>query len=214
MVTMTLRPPALAVAVLTLGLPVALGGCGDSTRSTPADPGGGGRAATTARALAAVAAEHAGTPDSAVEEDDAAAEFGPGAVGTELRYGSDGEYDGDMLVVAVGEGLDPSAFGCDSPETESLAGCVRTEEGTLLWEAATPEEDPGVVYVIVEKGERAAALMFYAGPAITGDPRELDMPISTDVLFAIAGDPRIDVTTDADTVAAGEDLPFWRELDG
>ena len=31
-----------------------------------------------------------------------------------------------------------------------------------MWEAEAPEEDPGVVYVLVEKGE-SAALLFYAG---------------------------------------------------
>jgi hypothetical protein len=207
--TMTNRSPFLTVT-LAVALAAALGGCGDSTRATPTETGGGEPVATTARALAAVAAEHAGTPDSAVEEGDAAEEFGSGGVGTELRYGADGEDDGDMLVVAVGTGLEASTFDCDAPETQSLAGCVRTDEGTLMWEAEAPEEDPGVVYVVVEKG-KGQALLFYAGPAITGDPRELDLPISTDVLFAIATDPRVGVTTDADTVAAGADLPFWQD---
>jgi len=164
---------------------------------------------TTARALAYVAAEHAGTPASAVREDDAAEEFTSGGVGTELRYGSDGEYDGDMLVVAAGKGLDAAPIDCDAEETRSLAGCVATDQGTLMWEDEAPEEDPGVVYVVVDKGE-TAALVFYAGPPITGDPRELDLPISTEVLFAIANDPRVDVTTSAEAVEAGANLSFWQ----
>ena len=36
------------------------------------------------------------------------------------------------------------------------------------------------------------------------------MPISTDTLFAIANDPRVDVTTPTETVDAAADLPFWR----
>ena len=144
-----------------------------------------------------------------MREDDAAEEFTSGGVGTELRYGSDGEYDGDMLVVAAGKGLDAAPIDCDAEETRSLAGCVATDQGTLMWEDEAPEEDPGVVYVVVDKGE-TAALVFYAGPPITGDPRELDLPISTEVLFAIANDPRVDVTTSAEAVEAGANLSFWQ----
>jgi hypothetical protein len=168
---------------------------------------------TTARALAYVAAEHAGTPASAVRESDAAEEFTSGGVGTELRYGSDGEYDGDMLVVAAGRGLGADLIDCDAQATRSLAGCVVTDRGILMWEDEAPEEDPGVVYVVVTKSA-TAALVFYAGPSITGDPRRLDLPISTEVLFAIANDARVDVTTSAEAVAAGADLPFWREPAG
>ncbi|QBR91547.1 hypothetical protein [Nocardioides euryhalodurans] len=187
----------------------ALTSCGSDTQASSAEGSGGDRVPVTARVLALVAAEHAGTPDSAERERDAAEELTSGGVGAELRYGSDGEYDGDLLVVAVGTGLDEAMVDCDAEATEFLAGCVRTDQGTLLWEAEAPEEDPGVVYVAVDKGE-SAALLFYAGPAITGDPRDLGMPISTETLFAIANDPRVDVTTPGETVDAAADLPFWR----
>jgi hypothetical protein len=192
---------------------VALTGCGDNTQASPRHGVEGGLEPTTARALAYVAAEHAGPPDSAAAEDDAAEEFASDGVGTELRYGSDGEYDGDVLVVATGKGLDASLFDCDAEESQFLAGCVSTDRGVLAWEKETPEEDPGVVYVVADKG-RSAALLFYAGPSITGDPRELNMPLSADVLLAIANDPRVDVTTSVETVAAGAELPFWRDAGG
>ncbi|NHC24355.1 hypothetical protein G6553_14390 [Nocardioides sp. IC4_145] len=165
---------------------------------------------TTARALAFVAAEHVGTPSSATEESDAAEELGSDAVGTELRYGSDGKYDGDMLVVAVGRGMDKTPSDCGVETSEYLAGCVETDQGMLMWEDVAPESDPGVVYVSVDKGD-TTALLFYAGPPITGDPRELDMPVSTDDLFAIANDPRVDVTTSQEAVDAGAGLPFWHD---
>lgn len=196
------------LAVLTVIVPLALGGCGNTTRASPTDAAVGGSEPTTARALAYVAAEHAGTPASAVKERDAAEEFTSAGVGTELRYGSQGEYDGDMLVVSAGKGLDPSLIDCDAEEAQSLDGCVMTDQGTLMWQDEEPEEDPGVVYVMVDKGE-SAALLFYGGPSISGDPRELNLPISTEVLFAIANDPRVDVTTSAEAVAAGADLSFW-----
>lgn len=196
---------AFPVALLT----VVLSGCGNEPQASPTEPRAGGLEPTTPQALAYVAAEHAGPPASAVRESDGAEEFQEGGVGTELRYGSDGEYDGDMLVVAAGKGLDPALVGCETEEAQSLAGCVSTDQGTLMWEAEAPEEDPGVVYVLVDKGE-SAALVFYAGPPITDDPRELDMPISTEVLFAIANDPRVDVTTSVEAVQAGADLSYWK----
>lgn len=200
-----MRLSFLFVASLTL----ALAGCGTQTSAQTQDREGG-NVPITPRALALVAAEHAGTPSSAVAEDDAAEEFKTKAVGTELRFGADGEYDGDMLVVAVGQGIDEALTDCDSEANEHLAGCVETDHGLLMWEAEAPESDPGVVYVLVDKGD-TTALLFYAGPAITGDPRELDMPLSTEVLFAIANDPRVDATTSAAAVEAGSDLPFWQD---
>ncbi len=196
------------LALTAVPVILTLSGCGDTTQAPSTDADTGAREPTTAAALAYVAAQHAGTPASAVRERDAAEEFASGGVGTELRYGSDGEYDGDTLVVAVGKGLDPALNDCDAA-SQSLSGCVRTGRGVLMWENEAPEEDPGVVYVLVDKGD-TAALVFYAGPSITGDPRELDMPISTDILFAIANDPRVDVTTSAEAVDAGTGLSYWR----
>lgn len=201
-----MRLLCLPITFLALGLT----GCGSTTQTSPPGSPEGGDVPTTARALAFVAAEYAGPPSSATEDDDAAEEFDFKAVGTELRYGSDGEYDGDMLVVAVGRGIDKTVTDCDAETNEYLAGCVETDQGMLMWEDMAPESDPGVVYVVVDKGD-TTALLFYAGPTITGDPRELDMPISTDDLFAIANDPRVDVTTSQDTVDAGADLSFWQD---
>jgi hypothetical protein len=77
---------------------LALCGCGSTTKSSGTDAGAGGLEPTIARALAYVAAEHAGAP---------------------------------------------------------LAGCTTTEDGVLMWEEQTPEDDPGVVYVLVDKGGSA-----------------------------------------------------------
>lgn len=200
------RTPALLLLATAFLL-----GCGERSEVPDTSAPEGGDVPTTARSLAHVAALHAGEPDSASSEDDASEEFAERGIGAELRYGSTGEYDGDVLVVAVGKGLDPALLDCDSGQNEYLDGCAVTEQGTLMWEAVAPEEDPGVVYVAVDKGD-AAALLFYAGPAITDDPRELDLPISTDDLFAIANDPRVDLTTSQDAVDAGAALPYWQRI--
>lgn len=194
----------LACAVL------ALAGCGNDDASD--DPGAGaagGDIATTPQALAAVAAEYAPDPSSASAETDAAEEFRRGGVGAELRYGSDGEYDGDALTLAVGDGLPKQLKSCETAP-DYVGQCVEMAGGLLFWEEEAPEEDPGVVYVVVPKGD-ASALMFYSGPKITGDPRELDLPIDVDTLFDIANDPRVDVTTSQAAVDAGAALDFWRD---
>ena len=191
---------------------LALVGCGTQSASSTderTDEPVGDDVPVTARALAAVAAEYAGTPSRADAEEDAAEEFATDGIGTELRFGSTGEYDGDSLTVAVGRGLDPALTDCASTTNDYLAGCVETDRGVLLWVDEEPEEDPGLLYVVVEKGD-ASVLLFYAGPKIAGDPRELDLPIPVATLFDIATDARVDVTTSQAAIEAGDDLPYWR----
>ena len=189
---------------------LSLAACGTGTTVGDDLPPEGGDVRTTSRALAAVVAEHTGRPSSATRDTDAAEELGKDGVGVELRYSNhDQQSDGDMLVVAVGTGLDESYLSCDRAP-EWLAGCVEMDGGVVRWEGDAPEEDPGDVYVIEPK-EKGAVLMFYAGPRILKDPRDLDLPISVDDLLAIAKDPRVDVTTSQAAVDAGEDLDYWRD---
>lgn len=200
----------LRVASATIGVVLLISGCAETAPTAVGDDVRGGDEPTTPRALAFVAAEHTGDPSSATTDTDAVEEFQAGGVGAELRFGSDGEYDGDMLVLAVGSELDPALLDCDSPSNDFLAGCHETEHGLLMWEDEAPEEDPGVVYVAVPKGD-ASVLVVYAGPAISADPRDLELPISVETLFAIAQDPRVDLTTSLAAVEGGKDIDFWRE---
>ena len=166
----------------------------------------GGDRTTTARALAWLAADHLGDPGSARAETDAAEEFGRAGVGTELAY------DGQQLVLAVGEQMPPASYDCDRPVTRALDGCERLDEGVLMWEAVAPEEDPGVVYLVMPKG-RGAVLMFSSGPTITGDPRELDLAIDVSDMVALATDVRVDVTTTDEAVDGGRNLDYWEGPD-
>lgn len=187
---------------LVLGLAAA--GCGVGSSSSSA----GGSEPTTPAALAYVAAEHVGDPASASASDDFE-ELGSRSVGASLRYGSDGEYDGDLLAVGVGgrSGL----ADCAAPENASLSGCVTTDRGVLMWEDETPEEDPGVVYAVVEKTGSTAVVVYAGPPVVAGsDPRELDLPIEVDTLFDIANDPRVDLTTSAEANEGGADASYWR----
>ena len=196
---------ALAVSVVLL-----LAGCGDVSAADGVRDGGavggGGDEPTTAAALAWVAAQHVGDPDSAAAEIDISGELGTGAVGAELLFDSTGEDDGDALVVAVGTRR-TDGLGCTGDRHQG--GCVETTEGTLMWETVAPEEDPGNVAVAVVK-DGATVLVFQSGPAVSGDPRDLGLPISVEDMFAIAGDPRVDVTTSEEARSAGPAASYWR----
>ncbi len=164
----------------------------------------GGDVPTTSRALAYVTSLYTGPPDSAEnEQQEWADEFaGKSMTATDLRFGPDGEYDGDLVAVVVGAGFQPDVSACDALDFET-SGCAGIADGGLvMWEVEAPEEDPGVVYVTVPKG-RNTVLVSYSGPRITGDPREMELPIPVEALVSLATDPRVDVTTTAEAVEQG-----------
>ena len=74
-----------------------------------------------------------------------------------------------------------------------------------------PEEDPGLVVVIAELDTHTVVLR-YSGPDITGDPRDLGLPISVDTVVDIVTDPRVAPTTSQEAIDSGEEIDFW--LDG
>lgn len=200
------RHAAAGVAVLVACLLV---GCGtDGGPEASASDPGGGEEPITPRALAAVVAEHTGEPSAAGRAADLE-ELGDGlAAGVDLRYGDEGESGSFLLSVGVGRGFDELAGGCGAWRDQGVSGCARTADGLVAWEEAVPEEDPGVVYVFVSRG-RTDVLLFSSGPAITGDPRQLDLPVTVDDMLAIAADPRVDVTTSEAAAAAGRNLASW-----
>ena len=174
-----------------------------------AEPAGGGEPITD-RALAAAVVEHTGEPATAGPAEDLE-ELGDGlAAGVDLRYGPD-TSDGHLLTVGVGRDF-AAAVGdtCAAWAEHGVSGCAETRDGLLAWEAATPEEDPGVVYVLASKGGTDVVLVL-SGLEISGDPRELDLPVAVEDLFAVAADPRVDLTTSPEAVEAGRDLASWSD---
>jgi hypothetical protein len=204
---MTRRP--LAAALLL----VALTACGerpeDSSSSPPEDSSAapeGGDVPTTPRALAWIATQTLPEPDRASATDDLD-ELGRDVVAMDMRYGSDGEYDGDLLALGVSDRLPQDLVECAA--NDYLSGCVTTDEGAVLqWEEAVPEEDPGTVIVIVPRGQ-GAAVLFQSGQEITGDPRRIDLRVPVADMIALAQDPRVAPTTTQEAVDGGEDLRFW-----
>lgn len=193
---------------MLLVVPVTLlAGCGDRGGDDPAVAGGD--VPTTPRALAWIATQTLPDPDRASATDDFD-ELGRGSVGIEMRYGADGEYDGDLLALGVSDRLPKELVDCDA--NDYLSGCETLEDGVVLqWEEQVPEEDPGTVIVVVPRDEGAVAL-FQAGQDITGDPRELDLRIPVDEMVALGQDPRVAPTTTQEAVDGGEDLSFWVEV--
>lgn len=183
-----------------------------ATLTACGDQGGGasapeaGDVPTTPRALAWVATQTLPEPDRASATDDFD-ELGRGAVGIEMRYGSDGEYDGDLLALGVSDRLPRDLVDCEA--NDYLSGCLTTDDGVVLqWEEQVPEEDPGTVIVIVPRDE-GAAVLFQSGRPVTDDPRELDLRVGVDEMIALGQDPRVGPTTTQEAVDGGEDLPFW-----
>lgn len=193
----------LLLGVLVLS---ALTACGDRGEDVSASAPQAGDVATTPRALAWIATQTLPEPDRASATDDFD-ELGRGAVGMDMRYGSDGEYDGDLLALGVSDRLPRDLVDCEA--NDYLSGCVTTKDGVVLqWEEQTPEEDPGTVVVIVPR-EDGAAVLFQSGQPITGDPRELDLRVPVTDMIALGQDPRVGPTTTQEAVDGGEDLPFW-----
>ena len=185
-------------------------GDGEPLGEPPVTAPRGGDRPVTPRALAAVVADHIGAPSSARRGTDME-ELGEGLVAAvELRYPDpvDPQSDGHLLEVGVGSGFRKQVGDCTALEDQGVDGCAETRDGLVFWESATPEEDPGAVYVLVSKGDTDVAL-FSSGPPVTGDPRRLDLEISVADMVAIAADPRVDVTTSPEALDAGEKLSSW-----
>lgn len=192
------------IALCTTAL--LLAGCGEETVADPTgahtDPVAGDEP-ITARAVAAVALEHVPTNTSsrtAASED--------GVVGAEFRYGTDGEYDGDMLVVGVAKAR-MARMVC-----RGMEGCERqdVEGGELVvaWQEVTPEADPGVVTVAMVRDDEVV-VAFYQGTTIEGDPRDQDLSVPVGDMEAVVRDQRISLTTSAEVIELGERLEGFQD---
>ena len=202
--------PCAVVSSSRPSLLAALSACGDRDdgREGSSSAPQAGDVPATPRALAWIATQSLPDPDRASATDDFD-ELGRDAVAVDLRYGSDGEYDGDLFALGVTSRLPRELLDCDAADNDYLNGCVTTDEGAVLqWEQATPEEDPGTVVVIVPR-RRGAVVMFQSGQAVTGDPRELDLRVPVARWSRSGRTLGSPSTTTQEAVDGGADLPFW-----
>jgi hypothetical protein len=188
----------------TLVLLVALAGCGDQTSA--GSSGAAGDVPVTPQALAWLAGEHLGTPTSA-EPSAELRDLGEDTVATVVRFGS--ARTGHSLVVGVSPDAPSGFLDCSSGES-FFDDCQEVVDGvTLAWQEEQPEEDPGVVYLFADRGAATVAL-YQASTPITGDPRQVDLPVSVDAMVELALDPRVDLTTTQEAVDEGASLDYWR----
>ncbi len=190
-----------------MAVSLLLAACG-GTRGVQSSAPAGGDAPTTPASLAYVAAQYMGEPDSAAQGSNVADAFRHDPLEVELRFGSTGEYDGDAVQVVVGRGFDERFRSCAQLEGR-VSGCEDLKDGFWYWGEEEPEEDPGGVFVIQQKGPVTAVVAYY-GPAIKGDPRDQDLPIGVSTLIELAADPRVDMTTTSEAVEQGAEAPYWR----
>ncbi|QIK67202.1 hypothetical protein G7072_13370 [Nocardioides sp. HDW12B] len=191
----------LAAALLVVG---ALAGCGE--QSSPDPTGAAGDVPVTPQALAWVVSEQLGAPGSA-EGTDQLRDLGEGTVATSVRFGS--ARRGHSLVLGVSPDAPTGYLDCSSGEN-FFDDCQEVADGvTLAWQEEEPEEDPGVVYLFATKGDTTVAV-YQSSTPITGDPREVDLPVSVEAMVELAQDPRVDLTTSQEAVDAGASLDFWR----
>jgi len=168
----------------------------------------------TGKAFAALVVEHVGEePYSA--RPSTATEFGDTFVGAEVQFLDpatvDDPMEGDGVEISAGavEGapdwLDDEV--CDGTE-DGCATSLQDDGSTLIytWEEVAPEEDPGYIWVLVQRADETVAVL-QAGPNVTSDPQDMDLQVSVDDMIAIANDPRLSLTTSKELVEA--EVPNW-----
>ena len=162
----------------------------------------------TSRAIAAVALDH--LPDDTTRRSATyiVDEVPATLVSADLRYASGRRNDewGDLVRVTVGP---HQALGCGVVRPcASLASPPGTTT-TLQWSLEEPEEDPGYVRVVLRRGDEEV-VAHAAGAKVVGDPRLQPLPVSIDLLVAVAQDPRLRLRTTRAVVAAGSAIEGWR----
>jgi len=196
-----LRPVLLATLIL------ALAGCDDS-----GDAGGDGTRASasakiTQRAIAAVALEH--LSQDTTSRGPTYAEAPQGTLGADLRYGGGAGEDGDLVRVSLTPVSEPRPCATDDRHCAELDP-VDDHPLSLRWEEVAPEEDPGYVVLTLVTDDQTLSVL-YSGDDIEGDPRAQELSVPLDALVEVARDPRLRLSTDQDTVDAGERVDDWDE---
>ncbi len=178
-----------------------LGGCGDATPGA-APPGGSGP--VTPAALAWIVDQHVPGEAASAEPSEQREALGPRAVGTDVRFRPAEAEDGELVRLAVAPAGGPGQrdFREELTCAPDADDCFVTDGVTVLWETAAPEEDPGAVLVLRSTSE-VSVLVLYAGPEISGDPRDLDLSVPVEALVDLASDPRVAMTTSAEALVEG-----------
>jgi hypothetical protein len=162
-----------------------LSACGGEATPAASDQSGDGP--LTAQALAAIAADYTPEPDSQRDAADAK-RWGKDTIVADLLFEGDGDANGNRLTVAVGTDLGRMFTTCE----DFLDGCERVEGGMLFWQEEEPEEDPGLVAVVVTKG-KTLVVVTQSSEKIVGDPRDQDLQITVHDMVDFANNDRVNL---------------------
>ncbi|WP_435745842.1 hypothetical protein [Nocardioides sp. SYSU DS0663] len=169
----------------------------------------GGDEPTTPRSLAYVVAEHIDLDPTRAGVDWAADNYRRLFPKPKRAVAATTNFAGEGNIVVVGVSPEEPVQDpyCDDGHCADLGDGV-----TLTWDELAPQEDPGLVVVIAEMDDHSVVLR-YSGAEITGDPRDLDLPVPVETLVDIATDPRVAPTTSEDAIEGGRGLDYWLEGD-
>lgn len=197
-----------------------LAGCSDdgdeATSDDPTTEAPDLTVTATDESLAALVVEHVGEePFAARPSDDPA--FGKASVGGEVQFldpqtvDEPTESDG-VEITAIATAEPPPWLNEDACDGTTADGCGTTlqEDGSLLiyeWVEAKPGGDPGHIWVAVKRADESVAVL-QTGPAVSGDPQDMDLEVSVDAMNAIANDPRLSLMTTQELVDT--EVPNWQ----
>ncbi len=127
---------------------------------------------------------------------------------------ADGRRSSITVVATDDVGDFPGRRPCEA-HSDVLDGCVDTAgpDGTrsiLLWQDREPEEDPGIIDVLSVRPEADVWAGYDQDVEVTGDPRDLDLPLPAEDLLAAVSDPSVGLVASPEQLQAGDALTVWQ----
>lgn len=169
--------------LVLLAVTALLGACGSGTaESAPVESG-----PITAEAIIAIAGDHLDDPTrSGPHELDGSDP--KRSVLARLTYGD------QHVDVVVGPRREEDVAGACA---ESYLDCAELETGvagatlTLVWQEEVPEEDPGIVVLLLEREAESSMVRWGGDVTVVGDPRELDLAVPVEDAVDLLEDERL-----------------------
>lgn len=143
----------------------------------------------TPEAVEAIAREHLPEPVKA-EEAEYDGSDPRGSVGARLSY-ADQHVDVVVGPPHAPDDFDTASACVDVVECAALGTDVDGGTLTLTWQEEVPEEDPGIIVLLMERKGEFSLVRWGGDIVVTGDPRDLDLDVSVDDAAALLEDARL-----------------------
>ncbi len=191
----------LAAGAAALAVVLGIAWTVTGTRQAEKPPVAHDDVSATSGSLALVALDHLARTPTGVYPAPLAA-YPEGAVAATIRFSRPGEDVSQVVVIASPDAIEHILDCASMDACASLAPAGGTVQ--LGWYAAQ-DGAPGVVAVSVRRG-REQLVAIYVGAEVTGDPRDLELPVTVEELRAIVTDERFDLTVSPSLVEEGREL--------